>query len=239
MWQWSDFPTAIRDIILEYIDDDTLREQNLSSVSTERREIIPGNQPRRQVGTIILRPQIRLFGQVDMDRGLTIATLFKLAHHYMEWVISPDQYDRVVIVPNIRDYRRIRHSLDREFLEGSLQAQYIDPGVPLVYNNITAIDCHDNTDDLVTENWDSREMNLVDLFYPCIHYGVHTVHFTFVAILLARFFQNVTSINLSATVWSTHALNSIQWIMLEKLIWNKCLCFDLFLPHLGTAANLL
>ena len=164
MWQWSAFPTAIRNIILEYIDNDTWRQQNLSSVSTEWREIIPGNQPRRQVGTIYLRPQILHFGQVEMDRGLTIATLLKLAHHYMEWVISPNQYDRVVIVPNIRDYRRIRHSLDREYLEGTLQAQYIVPGVPLCYKNITAIDCHDNTDDLVTENWDSSEMDLVDLF---------------------------------------------------------------------------
>ena len=79
----------------------------------------------------------------------------------------------------------------------------------------------------------------MDLFDPCVYYGVQDVHFTFISILLAEFFQNVTSINLSATVWSPHAFDSIKWIMLEKLIWNKCLCYDLFLPHLGTAANLL
>ena len=82
------------------------------------------------------------------------------------------------------------------------------------------------------------EMNLVDLFYPCIQNGVHTVHYTFVAILLATFFQNVTSLNLSATRWTNQAEHSIPWIMLRKLIWNKCLCFDLFLPHLSAAENL-
>ena len=93
-------------------------------------------------------------------------------------------------------------------------------------------------DDHVTENWDSREMNLVDLFYPGVHYNGHTVHYTFVANLLDRFFSNITSLNLSATICSNHALHSIPWIMLQKLIWNKCLCFDLLLPHLSAAENL-
>ena len=33
-------------------------------------------------------------------------------------------------------------------------------------------------------------------------------------------------------------MHSIPWIMLQKLIWNKCLCFDLLLPHLSAAENL-
>ena len=97
MWQWGDFPTPIRDIILEFIDNDTWRDQNLSSDITDWWLIIPGTWLRRQVGTIMLGPQIRLFGEVDMDRGLTIATLFKLAHHYMEHVVPLNQYDRVVM----------------------------------------------------------------------------------------------------------------------------------------------
>ena len=143
------------------------------------------------------------------------------------------------IVPNIQKYRRIKNSLHLQDLERSLQAQYINPGAPFGYDNVTTLDCHDNTDDDVTENWDSREMNLVDLFMPGVHCNGQTVHYTFVANLLARFFYNVTSLNLSATRWSNHALHSIPWIMLQKLIWNKCLCFDLLLPHLSAAENLL
>ena len=79
-------------------------------------------------------------------------------------------------------------------------------------------------------------MCLVNLFDPC---GVPNVHFTFVAYLLMQFFPNVTSINLSATIWSHHAFGLINWVRIEKLIWNKCLCTNLFLPHLGTSANLL
>ena len=74
MSQWGLFPNTIQDLILEFIDDDTWKDQNLSSVSTDWRLVIPRNQPRRQMGTIILRLQIHLFGQVDMDRGLTIET---------------------------------------------------------------------------------------------------------------------------------------------------------------------
>ena len=101
MWHWRDIPTPIRHVILEFIDNETWRDQHLSSVSKDWQLIIPGSRPRRQVGTIVLRSPIRNFGELDMDRGLTIATLFKLANHYMEWGISPSQYDRVIIVPNI------------------------------------------------------------------------------------------------------------------------------------------
>ena len=145
-----------------------------------------------------------------MNRGLTIATLLKFAHHSRVYEISPNQYDRVDIVTNIRKYQPIRDEADRAYLQGILRTQFIDRGVPFRYNNVTAIDLSDNTEEWVTENWDSMEMNLVDLFDPCVYYGVHNVHFTFIAILLAEFFQNVTSINLSATEWSTHALDSIQ-----------------------------
>ena len=199
MWQWGFFPIPIRHIILEFIDDDTWRDQHLSSVSKDWQLIMPRDRPRHQVGTIVLRLPIYNFGELDMDRGLTIATLYQLAHHYMEWVIPPNQYDRVHIVPNIREYQRIKHYHDLADLKGSLQAQYIDPGAPFGYDNITALDCHDKMDDHVTENWDSRKMNLVDLFYPGVHCNGHTVHYTFVANLLARFFYNVTSLNLSAT----------------------------------------
>ena len=142
------------------------------------------------------------------------------------------------IVPNIHEYRRIKHLYEVEELEGRLQAQHIDRRAPFGYYNVTALDCHDNLEDHVTDNWDSGEMELVDLFYPGVHYNGHTVHYTFVANLLARFFNNVISLNLSVTIWSNHALHSIPWIMLQKLIWNKCLFFDLLLPHLGVAENL-
>ena len=60
----------------------------------------------------------------------------------------------------------------------------------------------------------------------------------FVTHLLTWFFYNVTALNLSATRWTNHAEYSIPWIMLQKLIWNKCLCFDLLLPHVSAAENL-
>ena len=141
---------------------------------------MPGNHPRRQVGTIVLRSPIYNFGELDMDRGLTIVILYQLAHHYMEWVIPPNQYDCVYIVPNIQEYWQIKHYHDLADLEGSLQAQYIDPGAPFGYDNVTALDYHDNSEDHVTNNWDSREMELVDLFYLGVHYNGHTVHYTFI-----------------------------------------------------------
>ena len=105
MWQWELFPNPIRNIIFEFIENDTWRDEHLSSVSRDWQLIdVPGNRPRRPGGTIVLGSPIYNFGQLNMDGGLTIATLYKLAHHYMQYRILPNHYTRVHIVPNIRDY---------------------------------------------------------------------------------------------------------------------------------------
>ena len=53
-------------------------------------------------------------------------------------------------------------------------------------------------------------------------------------------FPNVTSINLSATIWSYHASGSTNWPQVEKLIWQKCLCTStIFLSDLRTSTNLI
>ena len=140
---------------------------------------------------------------------------------------------------NIREYQQIRNPLHQFELENTLQAQYIIPRVPFGYNKVTTLDCHDTTDDDVTENWDAREMVIVDFFYPGGQVNGRTGLFTFVSNLLAWFFYNITFLNLSATRWSNHALHLIPWIKLEILIWNKCLCFDLLLTHLGATKSLL
>ena len=104
---------------------------------------------------------------VDNDtwRGLTIATLYQLAHHYTRWWIPRNQYDCKKIFPNIRDYHRIRNPVHQIELENTLQAQRTVPGARLSYINVTKLDCHDNFADDVTGNWDSMDMDLVDLFY--------------------------------------------------------------------------
>ena len=224
---------------MSFIDHDTLKDQDLSSVCKDWQLIFSGNQRRRQVGTIVLRSPTDNFSVLYNTHGLTIATLYQLAHHYTKWWIPPDQYDCVQIDPNIREYQQIRNPLHQFELENTLQAQYIIPGVPFGYNKVTTLDCHDTTDDDVTGNLDARENVLVDIFYPGGQVNRRTGHFTFVSNLLAWFFYNVTSLNLSATRWSNYALHSIPWIKLEILIWNKCLCFDLLLPHLSAAENLL
>ena len=129
MAQWRDLPTGIPDKILEYIDDDTWRVHNLSSVSRSWRLTIPG-MPRRQLGTIILTPRLGLYGRLEREHGTTIATLLKLAHHSREYEISPNQYNRVDIVTNIRKYQPIRNEADRAYLQGILRTEFVDPRVP-------------------------------------------------------------------------------------------------------------
>ena len=73
-------------------------------------------------------------------------------------------------------------------------------------------------------------MSLHDLFMP---------DHTFVSHLLCNFFLNVTTLNLSGTKWTINAVHLIPFRSLQKLIWKKCLCFDLLLPHLSQSGNLL
>ena len=166
MAQWGLIPTTIQDFILEFVDDDTWRDQHLSSVSRDWQLIMPNNDRRRPGlgGTIYLTSPVYNLGRLNMARGLTIETLYKLADHYMQYMILPDHYDHVQIVPNIREYQQIKNPIHQIELENTLQAQHIDPRVPFGYNNVTALDCHDKTEDDVTDNWDSRYMNLTDLF---------------------------------------------------------------------------
>ena len=154
MWQWGLFPTTMQDIILEFIDNDTWRDQHISSVSRDSQLIIPDNYRQRPGlgGTIYLLSPVYNLGWLNMARGLTIETLYKLADHYMQYMILPDHYDRVNIVSNIRKYQRIEHLYEVEQLEGTLQAQHIDPRAPFGYNNITVLDYHDNEEDHVTSN---------------------------------------------------------------------------------------
>ena len=202
MAQWVNIPPIIRDNILAFLDNDTWRDKRLSSVNSDWQfhMVNDRRQRRRPGGTIVLRSPTDNFSELYRTRGLTMATLYQLAHHYTRWFIPPNQYDRVQIIPNIREYQRIRNPLHQIELENTLQAQHIVPGAPFSYINVTELDCHDSLEDLVTENWDSRYMNLTDLFYPGVHYNGLSVPHTFVANLLARFFNNVTSLNLSATI---------------------------------------
>ena len=100
----------------------------------------------------------------------------------------------------------------------------------MAYNNITTLDCHDRTNDHVTDYWQSLEMGLRDLF---------EYEHTFVSHLLCNFFLNVTTLNLSGTKWTINAEHLILFRQLEKFTWNKGLCFDLLLPHLSQSGNLL
>ena len=124
MSQWGLFPNTIQDLILEFIDDDTWRDQHLSSVSRDWQLIMLDDhrQRRRQGGTIVLRSPTDNFSVLYRTRGLTIATLYQLAHHYTQWWIPSNQYDRVQIVPNIREYQQIRNPLHQIELENTLQA---------------------------------------------------------------------------------------------------------------------
>ena len=240
MAQWVNIPLTIRDIILEFLDDDIWRDQHLSSVSNGWQFIMVNGrrQRRRQGGTIVLRSPTDNFSEIYRTRGLTMATLHQLAEHYARWKIRPSQYDHVQIIPNIQDYPRIVNPFHHFELENILQAHIIIAGGPFSYTNVTELDCQDSLEDLVTKNWDSRYMDLKDLFYPGVHYNGLSVPHTFVANLVARFFTHVTTLNLSATIWSNNDVRSIWWSMLQKLIWNRSLCFDLLLPHLATAENL-
>ena len=239
MLQWGHLPSPIRNYILSYIPDDTWRDQRLSSVCRNWQLIMPENHLRRQGGTIVLRAPTDNFSVLYKARGLTIATLNQLAFHSMRFGILPNHYDCVEIQPNIHEYLRIKNPAHQFELESILLARRRIPGHPLAYNNVTTLDCHDCTNNNVTENWESTEMSLVDRFMPATPSNRYMVYHTFVSHLLARFFLNVTSLNLSATKWTNQAEHSIPWTMLQKLIWNKCLCFDLLLPHLSTAENLL
>ena len=240
MAQGLNIPLAIWDSILQWLDDDTWRDQHLSSVSSVWQFIMVNGsrQRRRQGGTIVLSSPTDNFSQMYRTRGLTMGTLQQLAEHHVRWRNRPNHYDHVQIITNIRDYPRIVNPCHHLQLENIQQAHHIVAGGPSSYTHVTALDCHDNLQDRVTENWDSREMQLLDLFYPGVHYNGVSVPHTFVAILLARFFTHVTTLNLSATIWSNNAVQSIRWSMLQKLIWNRGQCFDLLLPHLATAANL-
>ena len=185
MSQWGHLPGPIRDIILSFIPNDTWRDQHLSSVCKDWQLIMPENRPRRQGGTIVLRAPTDNFSELYRTHGLTIATLNQLAFHYTKFGILPNQYDCVEIQPNIQDYHRIRNPVHQLELQNTLQAQRINPGVPFGYNNVTTLDCHDDTNDDVTENWDSRAIFLVDLFMSASPGNGHMVHHTFVSHLLA------------------------------------------------------
>ena len=229
MTQWVDLPKYIKGNILSYIHEDTWRDQRLSSVGKEWQLYMLDNHLRRG-GTIFLTAPTNNFSWLFQNRGLTIATLYQLAFHSSQFRIFPTHYDRVEIQPNIHDYLRILNPDHQLELDSVLMSQRQLPGHLLDYDNITTLDCHDRTSDDVTDNWQSLEMALRDLFMP---------DHTFVSHLLCNFFLNVTTLNLSGTKWTINAEHSIPWTMLQKLIWNKCLCFDLLLPHLSTAENLL
>ena len=117
MAQWGDLPTGIPDKIFEFIDDDTWRLHNLSSVSWSW-QVTDLGMPRRQLGTIVLTPRGGRYRVYERRWGLTIATLVKLAHHSMEYNISPNQYSCLDIVTNIRQYEPIQSAADQAYLEG-------------------------------------------------------------------------------------------------------------------------
>ena len=231
MTQWVDLPGHIRDNILSYIHEDTWRDQRLSSVDKEWQQYLVDNHHRRG-GTIFLTAitPTNNFSWVFGNRGLNIATLYKLAFHSSQSGIPPTQYDRVEIQPNILEYPRILmpdHHIEVDNLFMSLS---LLPEDPMAYDNITTLDCHDRTSDDVTDYWQSLEMALRDLF---------EYEHTFVSHLLCNFFLNVTTLNLSGTKWTVNAEHSIPFRQLQKLIWKKGLCFDLLLPHLSQSGNLL
>ena len=229
MTQWVDLPKYIKGNILSYIHEDTWRDQRLSSVGKEWQLFMLDNHLRRG-GTIFLTAPTNNFSWVFQNRGLTIATLYQLAFHSSQFGIFPTQYDRVEIQPNIHDYLRILHPAHHIELESLFMSIRRLPGDLMDYDNITTLDCHDRTSDDVTDNWQSLEMALRDLFMP---------DHTFVSHLLCNFFLNVTTLNLSGTKWTVNAEHSIPFRLLQKLIWKKCLCFDLLLPHLSQSGNLL
>ena len=106
MAQWGDLPTGIPDKIFEFIDDDTWRLHNLSSVSWSWRVTDLG-MSRRQLDTIVLTPHLGQYRRLERTWGTTIATLLKLANHSREYKISPNQYNCVDIVTNIQQYQPI------------------------------------------------------------------------------------------------------------------------------------
>ena len=100
MAQWVDFPTGVHNKIFQFIDDDTWKLNNLSSVSWSWRVTDLG-MPRRQLGTIVLTPCGARYRYYERAWGTTIATLVKLTHHSMEYNISPNQYSCLDTVTNI------------------------------------------------------------------------------------------------------------------------------------------
>ena len=61
---------------------------------------------------------------------------------------------------------------------------------------------------------------------------------TLAGTLLTRVFLSITIINLSATKWTRHATKSINWTILEALIWNYTYCMNTSLPAMYMANNL-
>ena len=183
MAQCGELLTGVHNRNFQFIDDDTWMFNNLSSVSWSWRVTDLG-MPRRQLGTIVLTPRRGRYRYYEQRWGTTVATLLKLAHHSMEYNISPNQYSCLDTVANIRQYEPIWSATDRAYLEGRFHTLGYH-GQPVWYENVTAIDLSDTTDIAVTKNRDSLEMCLVDIFDPC---GVPKVHFTFVAYLLRQFF---------------------------------------------------
>ena len=118
----------------------------------------------RLVGTIVLTLPTDNFSVLYRTRGLTIATLYWLAHGFTQWWIPRNQYDRVEIVPNIRDYPRIRNPTHQIDLEQHLRTERAVAGALLSYRNVTELDCRDNYKDDVTGNWNSMDMDLFDIF---------------------------------------------------------------------------
>ena len=106
MAQWLDLPNGVKNKIYQFIDNDSWKLYNLSSVNRNW-WMTDLEVPRRQLGTIVLTPCGTRYRYYERAWGTTIVTLVKLTHHSMEYNISPNQYSCLGTVTNIRQYKPI------------------------------------------------------------------------------------------------------------------------------------
>ena len=164
-----------------------------------------------------------------------------LANHPNENNISPDQYKYVEKQKDIWRFVPINSQVSEVLLEQFMNNGFPLDRQPVCYRNVRELDISDDHNwDLNINTWRSSESGLPNLFELAEYLVGPNVVVTFAAYLFRWFFHNVTSINLSGTIWSNYAAASINWSLVEKLIWQKGLCRSTVLKSdLGTSTNLI
>ena len=216
MAQWLDLSDKFQDNILSYIGDDDWKSSDLMLVNTRWWKNKDGTI-RYQVGMIVLEPVGFLYNGLDFLEGKTFATCLRLIYRPREHDIPPDQYTYVAKLQDIHSFTPILRQRSRIMPYQIWNNGY--QGQPVRYGNISGLDLSDDRNLVVDSNmWRSLEMELLDLFDSDEPLLLGTHGATFASFLLRLFFPNVTSINLSRTIWSDDASLLINFPHIVKLI---------------------